>query len=263
MVSLGSLRQFNPLMTPGLKWHEDTERRIVLSPKGPRRTPWQPGDLDPDDPHTIITLLVGNQHFRLHMPDRKPLPNNATNTLSIPPDTSAEKPSRLERLARMRLKTGIQSLPTELQDMVLDLVLAASMPKKLHLQALPGSRKSKGYFVAPTAEKSTPPAIVPHIGCKHTAGAFRLRRFDEHGALEHEFLLDATLRKDCIAVIGPDYKPPLALQINRDLRDIWAHKLYEGHLFWFDSAYVEGYEKWVRSINEEHFHFVEVVVGWV
>lgn len=138
----------------------------------------------------------------------------------------------------------------ELQDLILDLVLIDSLAPKQHIQ-----RTKDGYNLSPTAFTSPSHALIARA---HIVFRFlRIGRVDE-ATVDKATTLVTDFYKvkevetlDLVIPIGPGYTQPIALQLNRQLRDKWARVYYKNSVFWVASPYLHDTQEWVLKLLAE------------
>lgn len=237
-------------------------------------------------PTSTITILEPSNNLRLFVPNRvlqtgirgSRTPSQLENLVGTLSESqqgpSSPWHSALARSQRP-LTDLIRLLPTELREQLLDYALAATMATK---RCLNWNESSQDYVLSDTPETSSSSALPATLATRHLPGtlrlcladlsngttdgsrpqnirkqhgAFRFEGIDESGSLTHRLTHDSMMRKDCIVPLDDTYEPPLALQVDRKSRALWAKIHHEETVFWIGEGSLGMYEQWVASLSEK------------
>lgn len=156
-------------------------------------------------------------------------------------------------LTAMDLDSRIQALPQELQDEIFQLALIAALPSQ-HGTDLMGNTRYQRMQLQSTASKSARPTLYRWIQSwrsdRQTGRAVTVNIGD--------------IRATRFVLIDQNYRPSMALQINRKTRDIMSKILYNNTVFLRplqSRLYADRVGRnWLRSISQQHREMAEILV---
>lgn len=217
-------------------------------------------------PHEVVRDLVSLSPLEWSL-----LPGSLTTpalVLLAPP--SAEDVAKLHDA---RLDENIAKLPRELQDLILHETLAASIPAKQYLHWIDSHQM---YITSPALQTEygttdctttlyrnqmgerfdtgedwkTATVFPPDPRDHYLPGVMRRLPPGEDTIMLYNFTSNNKLRTDSIIPMDPDFKFPLAVQINSKTRAFWEAVFYQGTSFWIREHGVRAFERWILTLDD-------------